>query len=41
MTAIIICSMKEKYSAIKLSIEGPKIFREAPQFPENDKYLET
>lgn len=41
MTAIIICSMKEKYRPIKLSIEGPESFREAPQFPENDKYIET
>lgn len=38
ITAIILCSMKEKHNAMKFLLEGPKSFREAPQ---NDKYIET
>lgn len=38
--AITICSMEEKYSATKLLIEGSESFWEAPDPPENDKYIE-
>lgn len=32
--------MEEKYSATKLLIEGSESFWEAPDPPENDKYIE-
>lgn len=38
--AIMICTMNEKYSAMKLLIQGSESFWEALHPPENDKYIE-